>query len=386
MKYNLEKYDEVIHGILAQSFDALSQISLNDLLKNENIQIKREIRETVFSLKSNSKIEHYIHKQQLALENLIILVRREINPERRKDLYKISGNNSREDNLKIIFKRLEKLQVFLENDYSNYLNLERIVPFRSFSKRRKANIPKIEGIRKSKTSAELSFALLEIICRQNNLKYGRGITYHKFNYNNEFISELFTHLSNENGIIYDNTIIQFLIEMNYNTKSFFKFQIQKITKDLNTLPSDQEKIDYLLRTVKIYNQWAAFSRSVYNKKRLPISEQIVIWVEEEIKYLSQNPSFEKTNHIPSLPANRNKILINLSVAQVSCFFNLLNEAGIITPKNQKDVFRVISDCFRTANTENISVASISSKYYNIETSAKEAVKSKIIDLLNVAKK
>ena len=61
------------------------------------------------------------------------------------------------------------------------------------------------------------------------------------------------------------------------------------------------------------------------------------------------------------------------------------ETGIIKHKNQTDVFRFISENFKTNNTEKISVASIKVKYYNVENSTKKALREKIIELLDLTK-
>ncbi len=126
----------------------------------------------------------------------------------------------------------------------------------------------------------------------------------------------------------------------------------------------------------------------YNKKRISHREQIVNWVEEEINYMSQSFDREKPNSTfkVALPESKTKILSNFSVAQVSYFFNLMHSVGIIKHKNQRDIFRFIAENFKTANTENISTVSISSKYYNPEISTQEAIKSKVIEMLNILKK
>ncbi len=71
---------------------------------------------------------------------------------------------------------------------------------------------------------------------------------------------------------------------------------------------------------------------------------------------------------------------------IKLFFNLLHTIGIIQNKNQSDIFRNVAENNKTTKVENISVDSISAKYYNVETSTKEAVKSVIINLLNLVNK
>ena len=83
--------------------------------------------------------------------------------------------------------------------------------------------------------------------------------------------------------------------------------------------------------------------------------------------------------------NKVKILSGLSVAQMSYFINILMQAGIIKHTNQRDVLRMISENFKTNVTDSISLDSLSTKYYNVESSTKAAIKDKVIELLNLTK-
>lgn len=391
MKYNLVKFDEVINDIITNPKNKWenNRVSppLANLLKKESAQFKKEIKTTVFKLKSNNQIKHYIHKQQLALENLITAVVLEINPDRRKNIYKIGIEFPGKEQLRIIYLKLEKLQVFFEKEYANYLNLNRLMPYRSFLKRRKALSFKVETIRKCKATSELSFVILEIISKQLNIAYKKGITYNQFNYNTEFISELFLLLAYEKDIVSDKIIVPFLVEINYNSKAFFKFQIGKITEELNNITTLTEKVNYLLFIKKTYNQISYLGRLSYSKKRISHRKQIVNWIDEEIKYLSHTNDLEKPIPIqmPLAPTGKTKIWINMSVPQLGCIFKMMNTIGIINEQNHRDLFRFVSNSFETTHTQNISVDSLSSKYYNIEESTKEAVKSILIDLLNIVK-
>lgn len=76
MKYNLEIFDKIIYDILNNTDLIFGEKEFNfntNLLTNKNIRIKLSIKNIVFKQNSNSKIECFIHKQQLALENLITL-------------------------------------------------------------------------------------------------------------------------------------------------------------------------------------------------------------------------------------------------------------------------------------------------------------------------
>jgi hypothetical protein len=391
MKYNLEIFDKILYDILNNLDKGVGKKEeltfYYHLLKTESIKIKLSIKNNVFRLKSNAKIEHYIHKQQLALENLTVIVVKEINPVNPEDLYVISTHYTQIDNLKIIYSKLEKLQLFIETEYFNYLNGDNRIPYRSLVKREKEIVTKAIAIRKIVASTGLSNELSQIVFETLELNILENITYSQFNYYSEFISELSQLLNVQNENVSEENITSFLIELNYNSKSFFNLQVRKIVCDLNNITADKGKIDYLFRTVKTYNQINCICFVSYNPKLPSHKEQIITWLEEEITYLKKSYNLENPNPMLTPTAdNKTKIQSGLSVAQLSYFFNLLHATGIIKHKNQRDIFRHIAENFKTNQTDNISADSVSAKYYNVETSTKEAVKSKIIDLLNTVRK
>ncbi len=115
-------------------------------------------------------------------------------------------------------------------------------------------------------------------------------------------------------------------------------------------------------------------------------EQITGWIEEEIYYLNQKRILEQ-NTLNNQENNdqNDKILTGLSVPQLSYFFGLLVQSGIIQPPTQRAIFRFIANHFKTRMTSSISVDSLNSKYYNVENSTRNAIREKIIELLNFTK-
>jgi hypothetical protein len=390
MKYNLEMFDKIINDILSNTDLIFGEKEFNlnsNLLTNENIRIKLSIKNIVFKLNSNSKIEHFIHKQQLALENLITIVVKEINPKKTKDLYSISNNYNQIDNLKIIYDKLEKLQLFIEEDYSDYLNLNSRAPYRSLVKQKKAIALKVKMVRKSLLSVGLHNDLLIIVLEPLTNSKLENVTYNQFNYYNQFISGLHQLLNDNNMNFSEESIISFLVEINHNSKTFFEFQVREIATVLKDIETFNSKMDYLIITMKKYFQTNTTSSNTNSHIRPSNTEQIIAWIEEEINYLNKKHFIENPNVTLMQPTEyKIKIQWGMSVAQLSYFYNLLHTTGIIQNKNQSDIFRNIAENNKTAKVENISVDSISAKYYNAETSSKEAVKSVIINLLNLVNK
>lgn len=78
------------------------------------------------------------------------------------------------------------------------------------------------------------------------------------------------------------------------------------------------------------------------------------------------------NALPPVKGDKLKTL--LSVSQLVYAFRVFNEMGLINVKNQMDLLKFIADNFQTPNAEKISLHSLRSKYYNIDPSAKEALR------------
>ena len=138
--------------------------------------------------------------------------------------------------------------------------------------------------------------------------------------------------------------------------------------------------------MKNYNQKQTRNFVKYNKNLPDLKTQIISWIEEELEYLTKKIKLE-ANNIAQTPNKEDKIkfLTELSVAQLAYFFSILIETGIIKHKNQMDIFRFISDNFKTKNTDTISIDSIKVKYYNPETNTKQIIREKIIELLSFTK-
>jgi hypothetical protein len=57
------------------------------------------------------------------------------------------------------------------------------------------------------------------------------------------------------------------------------------------------------------------------------------------------------------------------------------ETGAIKVNKQTDILKFIAHCFQTQNTVEISVRSLRSKYYNIDSATREAVRDVLTQML-----
>jgi hypothetical protein len=357
-------------------------------LKNENYKIKKINKERVFKLKSKERIEQYIHRKQYALENLAHRLVKEINPINSSDLYQFSSNYDKIDCLKITHIYLEKLLRFIEKEYRNYLNVNIQIPNRSTLIKEFEITNKLKEVKSRLLVCNINNQLLKLayepLLKIATINIQEKLTYYEFNYCSEFIKALYKQINFAD--MSEETIKECLFDLNFNSLQFFKYLTFEISQELETQENNIKKIDVLYRFLKNYNQKQCRNILKYKANLPSLKEQIISWIEEEIEYLTKKIKLE-ANQFTNVTNNDEKIkfLTSLSVAQLSCFFGLLMETGIIKHKNQTDIFRFISENFKTNNTEKISVDSIKVKYYNVENTTKKALREKIIELLDLTK-
>jgi hypothetical protein len=357
-------------------------------LKNENDKIKKINKETIFNFKSKERVEQYIHKKQYALENIANRLIKDINPANSSNIYRFSTNYDKIDCLKIAYIYLEKLLRFIEKEFKNYLNVNIQIPYRSILVKEFEITDKLKELKSRLLGSNINDQLLKLayepLLKISTINIQEKLTYYDFNYCSDFISVLHHQIDFENST--EETISECLFELNFNSLQFFKYLTYNILQELEVQENNIQKIDVLYRLMKNYNQKQSRNFLKYKANLPPLKEQIINWIEEEIEYLTKKIKLE-ANQLANVSNNEEKIkfLTGLSVAQLSYFFGLLMEAGIIKHKNQTDVFRFISENFKTSMTDKISVDSIKVKYYNVESNTKTSVREKIVELIGLTK-
>ncbi len=313
-------------------------------LKNENQKIKKINKERVFKLKSRERIEQYIHRKQYALENLAHRLVKEINPVNSSDLYQFSKNYDKIDCLKITYIYLEKLLCFIEKEYRNYLNVNIKIPYRSTFIKEFEITKKLKKVKSQLLRSNINDQLLKLVneplLKIATINIQEKLTYYEFNYCSEFIMAFYKQINFAD--MSEETIKEFLFDLNFNSLQFFKYLTFEILQELEMQENNIQKIDVLYQFLKNYNQKQSRNYIKYKTNLPSLKEQITSWIEEEIDYLTKKIKLE-ANQITNISNNEEKVkfLTGLSVAQLSCFFGLLMETGIIKHKNQTDVFRFI---------------------------------------------
>ncbi|MGL5111756.1 MAG: hypothetical protein ACRC6O_03835, partial [Flavobacterium sp.] len=177
-----------------------------------------------------------------------------------------------------------------------------------------------------------------------------------------------------------------LVEMQMNTFEFFDFSTNMLKKEFINCESEAALLELLFHYLKWYNHSKSKPGVSYQENFPEIKFQMYNWLEEEIEFLSRKKELATKIEVRNEnTANQEKILVDLSVAQLAYGIKILIEGGFIKTNNVKHVLRVAARVLKTKITESISEDSLRSKFYEIETSTYLEVHEKIKKILNFTK-
>lgn len=360
----------------------------NLMLHEETDRIKHSFNQEVFNLRNEKEIELYVQNHQIALETQTEMLFELLKKRERKRVYEVSGNYTLMDIYKTIYIHLDKLLGHIEKHFTKYLDINAQIPYRSRIISTLETQKKLTLIHAVLKNRNIDSYLQEIIFvplyKLSRLTKEEHFTYQDLIYHKKLLVEIYKVFSSDGTNTTDLAIILILRRMNFNSLKFFNFIIAKIRQELEGIENTKDKLELLYRHIKEYNQLPVKSKFAYNNHLLPLKDQVIIWLKEEVYFLKKrmkNNGQEANASQSNLPGGA-KIITKMSVAQSSYFFKVMYEIGMISNKNQREIFRFLSNNISTIKQENISFDSVSAKYYNVEHTTRLAVKDVIIRMLN----
>ncbi|KQB42841.1 hypothetical protein RCH33_938 [Flavobacterium daejeonense] len=386
------KDKQLLFILVENKLEELSAESLffyycNWFLTAESKQIKIKIKATVSSLHSKDKIQTYIQKKQANITSLLNKLLLEINPDSIDNLYNFSPCYQDVDCLKLIFVQLEKILIYLEQEYYRFMDYNMAIPLVSLGVLKKAVQQPYQEIMVFGNQAHFykksTKAIAAVLSKIMITQPCQILSYQERDYIMSFATKLLELIKNSAE---PNQLSEYLFRLNFNSLDFFDDYTDQISRNLEELSSDTDKIKELHKQLKANNQKYLYLQTKLIPQLPSVKEQINAWIEEEIHYLNQKKIVDNiTKNLIQNSEPEEKILTSFSVPQLGYFFGLLFQNNIMQAKSQKAYFRFVSKNFRTKITDNISVDSLNSKYYNPESGTIDMVRQKLIDLLNSTK-
>ncbi|MGN6603578.1 MAG: hypothetical protein ACTHK8_14085 [Ginsengibacter sp.] len=365
---------------------------LESKIEKEKIDQEFFLKNEVFNLLDEKKIRLLINQYHSAL---IILLDQAF--ENKK---KIKDNDS---SLKQLFNGviacLGDLLSFVELRFRIYLEPEERVSITYLSRFKEEVKLKTKRLRNElgKTDKEQAAnILLNFLDSFSQSDEGRSsATYQQLLYMKELLEELETfntpYAENEIFTKFD----RILIYLNFNSKLYINFLIQKIKREKDSLITIKDKINYLQFQFKEFIQLIRKPGTALNPEQTNLTEVLSNWFTEELSYLERKLSSsaipsKSTSEVniqkPLNEKNKSKILCTFSTDQIAIMLRALDELQVIKARSMSAVFKTIVPHLSTPYKEDLSYDAVRSKSYAAEESDKRIVIATLQDLIEKVKR
>ncbi|AEA42584.1 hypothetical protein [Fluviicola taffensis] len=285
---------------------------------------------------------------------------------------------------------LENILVHLERFYSKYLDRELFVPFNVISSRVNCLQPRVERLKliilNKCYNQELLNMLFQPLMLVSNVSAKNRLTYHQLMfiecYTNKLLQFFSKHPQNSSGTT---LLHKCLIELNYNNPDYVEHLAKIYSQKLNNIDVEQDKLATLHLWLKGVNQVVSLNEVQYALHIESLKSLVIIWLEEEIWYhksilLVQSNSQNNSESV--LSNSIEKLKLNCSVNELAVLIRMFSETEILHCKTHRELIELITNHFQTSKVQDISVKSLSNKFYEPDNNSIALVREKLIQMLN----
>ncbi|KAA1245784.1 hypothetical protein [Aquimarina sp. RZ0] len=353
------------------SLQELKYYYYKDILRQSYQDIKRYLYQKTFSAIDNDiDVSKVIQNHQLSILNYLAILENDFLPNYEKEsIYDISVDKTNVDILKLIYRILDDLLVYMERSFESYLKTSLEVSYQKqlwfvyhYQERVSVLISKVEELDIPKELKAILCIPLEKI-RDNKVI---SLTYEYKDYLTMYIKVLW-HVLHKNSVLNTYDLYSVLISLEFNTFKAFFFYKDYIKTQLSTCESEACKIVILEESQKKINTITVTYSRKLNPGLPSLKEQLLLWIKEELRFCEKRMMLRTTeNNVVS------KKLLKVSVPEISLITRLLYGTKFIEG-SKRDSFQFLSNVFSTKNAKVISPESLSNHYYSVNESSKRSV-------------
>ena len=332
-------------------------------------EIEKEKKLLIKSLNDEENLEAYVQARQRQFVRLIDL---------------LSGYCNKHEVYMNIFKSLGELLNYLERHFARYMDENCKVPFPYLLMTQEHMQKEFHEIEKSFLTNKIDFDLSEIVL--SPFHELMAVEDNDFLYSYQeiiYLRRLYQELNKE--IKTDEELIELLLYYNFNDPDVLIYLTGKIRKQIDEMPSVNTKKDILLMLQRNIHRIPANPGMYFRKLHKPLKQQFLLWLSQELSWLE---SFENRHYEPGeLDIWKDfKVLTSLTVEQLGRFVGLLQEKGIITNENKKQLALFISIFFSTPQRDGISPENVRKSFYNKNEDLSKSLRDILIELINISRK
>lgn len=400
MTYELEKLNSLIFSDLNPSnFKDVNLIPSDQFanwvssIEKEAIRIKNAFINVAFGCQCERQIERYMQLHQVELIRVTDELLSYLTNDEALTIYVQDKSLTLVNLYKRVYRQLEGMITYLEKHFSRFFDVEaripnayRLIAVRDFKER-------LVLLEEKFYANQLSSHLVKVILLPVRSFVQSGEKKHFSFRNLMYLKVLLNELEqpallNREMEVPEDELIYSMIYINFNSYKLFAYCTERIKSQYQEKETLSDQIDHLAWCSKLINQTQQKPGVAYKPDRDSLKTALITWIDEEVSFLERRHQLTLNMPVHKVEGLTNdfKLNTNLSVAQLAYMIRIFLEEKILLNRNQREVLKFIAQYTRTKKAENVSAESLRTRYYNVDTSTKEAVKDIIIRLLNNVRK
>lgn len=375
VKYELQELEKFAERIANPSRKAGAAVCQAGI-RSEITRIKNTLFDEIFHFEDERHLERYIQYHQQALISLMDNTAAIKTNKIKKQINHGQG----------LYNAFEELLIFMEHHFTKYFDLDARAPIGYVVLAQKQNRINIKRLQEALASKGADARITEIVLHApnqiGNASPEKITTYRKIHYAGEVNEALFKVVSQEAEDINDE-LRKVMYYLNYNSGKVLTYHALYISDLLKETDIRSEKIEKLSLILKNINQAQVKPGIGYDLKANSLKNQLNNYVIEEIEYQErlQHLAHHAANP-PGQMAKGFKLKFTASVAQLAYMIKIMVDTGLILNTNLSQLLHFIASFAISKRAEGISYGSLRSKFYNVETGTKQAVRTMLVSLIH----
>lgn len=373
IKYELQEFERIMAA--AEKPDTKPPPHFKEQLQTEVERIKRTFIHEVFHFDDERHLERYIQFHQQTLIGLLDKLAHQSQITK----------GSRKEYLTLIYTHLDLILQFIERHFVRYFDQDAKAPEVYLTIARTELAKDIDSLTTALRNAQADDQLLTVMMQviQNMLDKGyRDVTFRQVMYAKEMHKELSLLATKESLRDINEELRQIMYYLNVNSVKAVTYHAHYISTLLDTATTRHEKIEQLSLVMKTISQAQVKPGIRYNLKAANLKDQLFEFINVEMDYQERLQRLNSPSPGSGGPISGFKLKFDASVAQLAYLIRIFLETKIIANTNLTHIIHFLAQFVVTKKSEALSFTSFRTKFYNVEDSTKQSVRTLLTTLIH----
>lgn len=356
----------------------------------EKERVKKSLRNGLLCIEKEKHRKIYIQQHQSAiiyLQDTLHEYLQSVNPH-------ITSDNKDFAQLASLFQHfnqcLEELLSFLNKHFTNYFNQEEKISVSYTLSFQKENSLRLKSLYKQLLQYSPGKQLPEMIISavSDFFNKKKTITCRELHYIKKLMEEL-ENLKNYYPISYYPSLIEVLIQLNFNCRNFKNYLLKLIKEEISSVDSLDHKLEKIYFHYKEINQIRIKADRMLYPCSASVKKDIAGYLLREMQYLEKKKALSISASVNNIDIEQDPdeaIHLLMSVEELGLLTNVQKRAGLLKNTNMRSLAKLLATNHRSLRKEKLSWQNLYNCFSKVEMTTINSLDDKLITMVNTLRK